>query len=233
MEVTLKVLDGAKSGAKISVKKAEFIIGRSQSCHLCAGSSAISRQHCAIIRDDHRVAIKDLGSRNGTLVNGQKIAGEVELASGDEIIVGPLKFLITITPGINNLKKPEVKSVAESVARTADSPSSSVGDEDISRWLLNPASALTETQTIRIDDTNAIQRMHDSAASGQSEMVGAENADAENADSSEVPTTADEAAEESSVKRAPGKLPKLPAKPGAKDSREAAVEALRAWSRRR
>ena len=34
-------------------------------------------------------------------------------------------------------------------------------------------------------------------------------------------------------KKGPGKLPKLPEKPGAKDSREAAVEALRAWSRRR
>jgi pSer/pThr/pTyr-binding forkhead associated (FHA) protein len=223
MDVTLKVLEGAKTGAKIAVKRAEFFIGRSQNCHLCAGSSAISRQHCAILRDENRVAIKDLGSRNGTYVNGQKIAGEVELATGDEVIVGPLKFLVTITAGINNVKKPEVKSVAEAVVRTAESRPGTIDDDDISKWLLGPASALTETQTIRMDDTNALQKMQQAA----------DEADAE----AENDTTAMEPAEapdpDKKGKKGPGKLPKLPPKQGTKDSREAAVEALRAWSRRR
>src|SRR3990170_4837570 len=163
MDVILKVLEGAKSGAKIAVKKTEFIIGRSQGCHLCAGSSAVSRQHCAILRQDNRVSIKDLGSRNGTVVNGIKIAEETELASGDEVTVGPLKFLVTISTGISNAKKPGVKSVAEAMVRTAETPTGSVGDDDITKWLLSPVSALTETQTIRLDDTNAIQKMREAA----------------------------------------------------------------------
>ncbi len=224
MDVILKVLEGAKTGAKIAVKKSEFIIGRSQKCHLCAGSSAVSRQHCAIARQDNRVTVKDMGSRNGTLVNGIKIDGETELTSGDEITVGPLKFLITISPGINNVKKPEVKSVAEAVVRTAETPAGSVlVDDDITKWLLAPASALTETQTIRLDDTNALQKMREAAHSE----------DVEN----ETPAPETEAAEEKTgsltEKRGPGKLPKVPEKPGTVDSREAAVEALRAWSRRR
>jgi pSer/pThr/pTyr-binding forkhead associated (FHA) protein len=222
MDVTLKVLEGAKSGAKIAVKKAEFIIGRSQKCHLCAGSTAISRQHCAIIREDNRVAIKDLGSRNGTLVNGIKIDEETELTTGDEVTVGPLKFLVTISTGINNVKKPEVKTVAEAVVRVAETPNGTVGDDDITKWLLGPVSALTETQTIRLDDTNAIQKMQEAAAA------------AAEAETKATEPTPDEAkAEAPSGKSGPGKLPKLPDKPGAKDSREAAVEALRAWSRRR
>jgi pSer/pThr/pTyr-binding forkhead associated (FHA) protein len=222
MDVTLKVLEGAKSGAKIAVKKAEFIIGRSQKCHLCAGSTAISRQHCAIIREDNRVAIKDLGSRNGTLVNGIKIDEETELTTGDEVTVGPLKFLVTISTGINNVKKPGVKTVAEAVVRVAETPNGTVGDDDITKWLLGPVSALTETQTIRLDDTNAIQKMQEAAAA------------AAEADTKATEPTPDEAkAEAPSGKSGPGKLPKLPEKPGAKDSREAAVEALRAWSRRR
>lgn len=223
MDVTLKVLEGAKTGAKIAVKKAEFIIGRSQKCHLCAGSSAISRQHCAILRQDNRVTVKDLGSRNGTLVNGEKIAAETELASGDEIIVGPLKFLVTISTGLNSEKKPSVKSVAEAVARAADTPPASVADDDITKWLLGPVSALTETQTIRLDDTNAIQKMREAAEA---------EAQAADASADEAETTADEKAAPP-AKHGPGKLPKLPEKPGTKDSREAAVEALRAWSRRR
>jgi pSer/pThr/pTyr-binding forkhead associated (FHA) protein len=220
MDVILKVLEGAKSGAKIAVKKAEFIIGRSQECNLCAGSSAISRRHCAIRRDESHVAIKDLGSRNGTLVNGQKIEGEVELTTGDEIVVGPLKFLITISPGIQNSKRAEVKSVAEAVVRTAEAHHAAVDDDDISKWLLGPSSALVETQTIRMDDTNALKKLAQAAEEAKA--------------ASESDTTAlDTQAEPPVAKKGPGKLPKLPQKPGSKDSREAAAEALRAWSRRR
>ena len=120
MDVSLKVLEGAKSGTKIAVKKTEFIIGRSQDCHLCAGSSAVSRQHCAILRTDNRVSIKDLGSRNGTIVNGNKITEEIELASGDEVAIGPLKFLVTITAGISNVSAAtSAASAAHAVRRSA------------------------------------------------------------------------------------------------------------------
>lgn len=227
MDVTLKVLEGAKVGAKISIKKPEFTIGRSQSCSLCAGSSAVSRQHCMISRDESKVTVRDMGSRNGTLVNGAKIEGTVELASGDEITVGPLKFLLTISTSLNSVKKPEVKSVAEAVVRTASTPTGSIGDEDISKWLLGPSSALNETQTIRIDDTNAIQQMHAAAA--------AEAASAEAKAAEEAAAAAEKPTDHSGkpAKPEPGKLPKIADKAGTKDSREAAVEALRAWSRRR
>jgi pSer/pThr/pTyr-binding forkhead associated (FHA) protein len=227
MDVTLKVLEGAKVGAKISIKKPEFTIGRSQGCSLCAGSSAVSRQHCMISRDESKVTVRDMGSRNGTLVNGNKIEGTVELASGDEITVGPLKFLLTITSSLNSVKKPEVKSVAEAVVRTATTPTDSVADDDITKWLLNPSSALNETQTIRIDDTNAIQKMHAAAA----EAANAEVQAAEAAAAAEAEKPTDHSGKP--AKPEPGKLPKIADKAGTKDSREAAVEALRAWSRRR
>jgi len=220
MDVTLKVIEGAKVGAKVAIKKNEFLIGRSQECHLCAGSSAISRKHCAILRNDNRVTVKDLGSRNGTLVNGTRIDEETELASGDELIVGPLKFLVTITAGIANTKRAEVKSVAEAVERVAEAPASDTSVDDIAKWLTVDPSALNETQTIRIDDTNAAHL---------SRVLEAETSE----------MRIDEVSEESQAddgkdsKKGPGKLPKLSQKPASKDSREAAAEALRAWSRRR
>jgi len=234
MDVILKVIEGAKSGAKVAVKKSEFLIGRSQSCHLCAGSSAVSRQHCAINRTESRVTIKDLDSRNGTYVNGKKLTEETELATGDEITVGPLKFLITITPGISSTKRAEVKTVAEAVTRTAEIPPLSLGDEDISKWLLGPdLSALTETQTIRMDDTNAVKikkAIEAEIANGAAdESVEPETADMPAADAAD----AEDSDVKSESKTAPGKLPKIPPKPSSKDSREAAAEALRAWSRRR
>lgn len=225
MDVILKVLEGGKAGTKIAVKKNEFIIGRSTKCHLCAGSTAISRQHCAIVRDDNRVTVKDLGSRNGTLLNGIRIDGEHELASGDEIVVGPLKFMVAITPGIGNAKRPEVKSVAEAVVRAADTPPGDIGDDDISKWLIGPTSALTDTQTIRLDDTNAIQSMQKALEKEAAEAAAKAGED--------ETIAAEKPAEESSKKAGPGKLPMIPQKPASKDSREAAAEALRAWSRRR
>jgi pSer/pThr/pTyr-binding forkhead associated (FHA) protein len=233
MDVILKVIEGAKAGAKVAVKKAEFIIGRSQTCHLCAGSSAVSRQHCMITRTENRVAVKDLDSRNGTYVNGKKITEETELASGDEIIVGPLKFLVTISPGISSTKRPEVKTVAEAVTRTAEVPPLALGDDDISKWLLGPdLSALTETQTIRMDDTNAV-KIKKAIEAEMAETSAGEDAEPETADLPAPPTAEAEASDSKAGKSAPGKLPKLPPKPGSKDSREAAAEALRAWSRRR
>ncbi len=186
MDVILKVLEGAKTGTKIAVKKDEFLIGRSQKCHLCAGSSSVSRRHCAITRKDAAVSIQDLGSRNGTLVNDKKITEEVQLSSGDEIGIGTLKMLVTITHGITNLKRPKVKSVAEAVDRTVATGDSSVGEEDITQWLLDapgpPAStpkAATETQTIQLDDTNAIELKKEIEKHQNTESAAENNSEAE------------------------------------------------------
>ena len=121
MDVYLKVLEGAKSGGTIAIKKDKFLIGRSRKCNLCASTNSISRQHCLIIRRDASVTIQDLGSRNGTLVNGSRIDQEIEIHSGDELVVGPLRFMLTISHGISNLKRPKAKSVAEVAERTATS----------------------------------------------------------------------------------------------------------------
>ncbi len=229
MDVVLKVIEGAKEGGELKIKKEKFLIGRSPKCHLCAGSTAISRQHCAIKRNDSRVSIKDYGSRNGTLVNGKKIKKETELFSGDEITIGPLKFLITITHGINNTKKSEVKSVAEAVERTVAKGDSGSAGDDITDWLLEPVAPLpqsvSETQTIEMDDTNALQMLRQGAEEagddeGSSILEGAESEETSEDDSKKG-------------KKKPGKLPPIAREPATKDSREAASEALRNWNRRR
>ncbi len=242
MDVILKVIEGAKAGSKVAVKKDRFLIGRSPKCQLCAASTAVSRKHCAIMRHDAKVTITDLGSRNGTLVNGKKITEEVELSSGDELTVGPLKFMVTITHGINNAKKPEVKSVADAVERTAQKGGDSIADDDISKWLLESGSnvqSVAETQTIDMDDTNAAQ-MHklvkeladDETSAGLVDASTTATADVD--DIEEEKTAGDKKKSNAdNKKKEPGKLPPMSSQPATKDSREAAAEALRAWNRRR
>lgn len=63
--------------------------------------SKVSRRHAQVIRDGTTVKIKDLGSLNGTFINRGprlKVGDEIELKSGDEIIVGKtfLRFEVEI-----------------------------------------------------------------------------------------------------------------------------------------
>ena len=120
MDAKLKVVGGGKAGLEIPLRKASFIIGRVPECSLRAGSDAISRRHCEIKLTRAEISIVDLGSRNGTLVNGKKIDGPVVLKPGDEIAVGPLKFQVILQHGLNTEKHPHVKSIADAAARSAE-----------------------------------------------------------------------------------------------------------------
>ena len=66
----------------------EVVIGRSAECELRVPSVAASRRHASVVRQGEEVVVRDLGSTNGTLVNGAKIPGERTLEPGDRIEVG-------------------------------------------------------------------------------------------------------------------------------------------------
>jgi len=173
MKLKLIVLAGAKEGTEIPLKKDKFLIGRAKECALRAGSEAISRRHCAIVLRDTGWTVRDLGSRNGTHVNDEKITTEVPLKPGDELRVGPLKFRIAeressvpAPAGIPPLapptadkprKQPPVKNVADVVERTI-SNSDSASEEDVTRWLLDfnadVSDTLKETRSMRAEDTS-------------------------------------------------------------------------------
>ena len=222
----LQVLAGAKQGAEIPLKKDKFVIGRASDCTLRAGSDAISRHHCLLLRVDERITVRDLGSRNGTFVNDRRIEAETPLEHGDELKVGPLKFVFHNEHHAKSAKQPKVKSVAEAVARSAAMPEGPASEEDISNWLLGPdpgSKAMHETQSFKLDETRAVE-------------VGSETLmSPEPGSESLSETKADESDQESKIvkKGKPGKLPPIPHKPVAKDSREAAADVLREMARRR
>ena len=73
MQVKLKVLVGKNEGKEIAVPVKRFLIGRADDCHMRPKSDAISRNHCVILTKEDRVVLRDLNSRNGTFVNGERI----------------------------------------------------------------------------------------------------------------------------------------------------------------
>lgn len=66
----------------------EFLVGRSQECHLILNDPSISRVHLAIVNENGKLWAEDRGSRNGVRVNGAKIKERVALESGDKIEAG-------------------------------------------------------------------------------------------------------------------------------------------------
>src|SRR5882757_7137122 len=110
MKLKLIVLAGAKEGLEIPLKKDKFLIGRAKECALRAGSEAISRRHCAIVRRESGYTVSDLGSRNGTHVNDEKISTEVPLKDGDELRVGPLSFRVAAAESKEAASTPALES---------------------------------------------------------------------------------------------------------------------------
>ncbi len=100
LKADLKVLGGKQHGKLIALLTPKFLIGREDDCQLRPGSELVSRHHCVFSVDDFSVRLRDLGSTNGTLVNGQKIRGEVVLNAGDRVRIGKLEFEIVVRPGV-------------------------------------------------------------------------------------------------------------------------------------
>ncbi len=95
MQARLKVLHD-----KANVKQVKLLpvtlIGRSTECNLKIASSQVSRNHCRITLADDAVFVEDLGSANGTLVDGQPLPAHqpTAIAPGTHLIVGPAEFQI-------------------------------------------------------------------------------------------------------------------------------------------
>lgn len=114
MQVNLKVLAGPYKGRVFSFSQPDtFLIGRTNDSHLCLSDDRFfSRHHCLLEISPPRCFLRDLGSTNGTFVNGQRVA-EAFLKSGDQIQGGATVLLVEVVA-----EKPEW----DSATLTGESP---------------------------------------------------------------------------------------------------------------
>ena len=222
MQVVLRVVGGKHNGREIKLAVPKFIIGRGEGAHLRPSSDLVSRHHCGISVDDGKVTVEDLGSRNGTFVNGEKLTAPHIARSGDTVRVGRLQFELVMDPA-RTAKKAKVTNVVEAAARTATSSKAGIEDS-ISDWLITedtpaPEAQRTETIQFSMEETQTIfgdsDQEKDQQASEEIEL--------------------DQITEESSAeikKKAKGKLPPIP-KVVHENSKVAADEALKKFFNRR
>jgi pSer/pThr/pTyr-binding forkhead associated (FHA) protein len=136
MEVKLVLAGGKKAGLEVPVKRTKFFIGRAKDCQLRLQSELVGRHHCVILVQDRFVALRDFGTKSGTLVNDESVTGERELNDGDRLKVGNFEFEIQLGAE----RDEETKPVTEPVHRAGVETAKSSEDEqlDLDSWLKYP-----------------------------------------------------------------------------------------------
>ena len=113
-----------EKGHPIEITKDVTIVGRKQGiCDLTIDHPSISKMHCAIARTDGLLFIRDLGSTNGTKVNGQRVLRGAILP-GDELAFAKVKFRVYMGPD-----NPEEVSASEKTEVIPHDPSTVDPDE--------------------------------------------------------------------------------------------------------
>ena len=218
MLVKLKVMRGSHAGKEIRIPIAHFFIGRGEECHLRPASDLISRKHCALLVEEHRVVLQDFGSKNGSYVNGRRVEGSWVLESGDILQIGPLQFEVLLE-AVTPTRRPVIKSVKEAAARAAEATTDRE-EEDVFQWLEGPEdpASLTRDMDSRVFKLQETQQLDPEEITTQS--------DSDSGIRDAVDSTHKKAT------RIPDEKKKTSRRVG-DDSREAAAETLRRFFNRR
>jgi pSer/pThr/pTyr-binding forkhead associated (FHA) protein len=217
MGTKLVIASGKSAGKAIAVKRDKLLIGRAEECDIRPLSDEVSRRHCAVRIEPDVVWVEDLGSRNGTFVNGQRIAEKTRVYDDDLIKVGALE--LRVAGGTTRAAPP-------ATAPRAAEPASWNDEDEVSRWLLadsEPSGVHDTTQTTAATPVEERDGIVASQAGPDGETVPPNEAPPAS-DSSSVTRMNIEELKASRAK--PGGLPKEQGKT-AGSSREAAAEALK------
>ena len=130
MEYQLVVIRGRSASTAVKLPDGVTTAGRQEDCRLRIKSSQVSRKHCQLFEKNGLLLVKDLGSSNGTFVNGKKINGQQVMEPGDELGIGPIVFRVekigqpapskaVAAPGS---KKPSDTAIVDAIAVTDAAP---------------------------------------------------------------------------------------------------------------
>ena len=118
MRVQLIPVEGGKP---IELIKQIMIVGRGAFADITFESKSVSKQHCILVRTDGLVLIRDLGSTNGTRVNGQRVRRGA-LLPNDQVAFANFKYILKYSDAVVDMAFPAAEP-ADFVVDTADAPS--------------------------------------------------------------------------------------------------------------
>jgi pSer/pThr/pTyr-binding forkhead associated (FHA) protein len=258
MKVQLIVVQGKPEGKVIPLVGPVFMIGRGETCHLRPNSEMVSREHAEFTVSADKVVVRDLGSRNGTLVNGKALTEPYTLKDRDLVQVGPLTFALSI----QDAPSATVKADAPAVAKAPPKPVSpdDVSHDEIESWLIADNANPTPERPSGVygGDTITITAFKEPQPSTQPQQTAApsaggddeyerlpegegdtserfedENEDEEQSEGEAEGEMPEELIDESNPFYVKKKAPEAPSKPVYKDSSDAASDILRKMMERR
>src|SRR5260370_24043807 len=113
----LKFISGKYQGGEFPLKQEkEIVIGRSGEWDVVLAEDMVSRKHAKISTQGGKIVIEDLGSTNGTFVNGEKIK-HARLKEGDRILIGT--SILRLVPHVNNLQEVDEREVRQKLEQDA------------------------------------------------------------------------------------------------------------------
>src|SRR6188472_3730075 len=102
---SLVFVAGPNAGRRYKLGKGDYIIGRRSDCQIFVPDMRVSRQHALVRRNERGWGIQDLGSNNGTFVNGQRVQ-EAPLEHEDEIQIAHNRILVELPQEATNIREP-------------------------------------------------------------------------------------------------------------------------------
>ena len=93
MKISLRAVGYVHGSDRIVSNQFPLLIGRSPDAALTLNDRWVSRNHCQIEEINGQIVLRDLGSKHGTFVNGQRVT-EARLALGDQVDIGMSSFVV-------------------------------------------------------------------------------------------------------------------------------------------
>ncbi|MEM7576230.1 MAG: FHA domain-containing protein [Planctomycetota bacterium] len=138
MDAVLVMIKADGSRRSFPLPDGPTTVGRKNTCGLRIPLTSVSRLHCEFRVEGDRLSLRDLGSSNGTLKNGERVQ-DADLHAGDEVEVGPVRFLVVIDgepaggaepPAGGTESEPEIDADETPAATEAAADSSELSDSD-------------------------------------------------------------------------------------------------------
>jgi hypothetical protein len=83
---------------RLELPEGRYVVGRSSGCTIRINEPQVSREHLVVRVGQAEATVEDLGSKNGTRVNGTPISAPMALAHGDQVSLGTLELTVSIVP---------------------------------------------------------------------------------------------------------------------------------------
>jgi predicted component of type VI protein secretion system len=154
MNYVLQVVRGRSISTTLKLTDNVTSLGRHDDCVIRIKSAQVSRRHCELFEVGGQLMLRDLGSANGTFVNGKRVTGEQSLKHGDELTVGAVTLRVAKLgqPALPHAASPDSKPKAGDTAVLDAVEVDSGGDEEEFEMEFDDGEPVPEVEGIPLAD---------------------------------------------------------------------------------